>query len=102
MVPALPPDKDGRGLSVTPVGATMLDAYLRLLADNNYVTQEQATEMSASAKLAAAQKEWSNHHYNFAKEENESSSSHDEESLSEDEPEPIKADRSRLKEPPAL
>lgn len=93
MVPALPPDKDGRGLSVTPVGATMLDAYLRLLADNNYVTQEQATEMSASAKLAAAQKEWSNHHYNFAKEENESSSSHDEESLSEDEPEPIKADQ---------
>lgn len=94
-------DEENRGLSITPMGPFM-DAYLQLLTDGKFVTPEQAVKFSAemsaadmTAKLAARQ-EWENHQYGAVSnhEDNECTTSQDEDSLSEDEPErePIKAE----------
>lgn len=87
-------DKENRGLSITPMGPIM-DAYLQLLTDSKFVTPEQAVKFSAEMSAAdmtaklAAQQEWVNYQHGAVSnhEDNECSTSQDEDSLSEDEPE---------------
>lgn len=86
-------DKENRGLSITPMGSTMMDAYLQLLTEGKFGGPEQMSAAEMTAKLVA-QQEWVNHQYGGVSnnEDDECSTSQDE--LSEDEPErePIKAE----------